>query len=193
MVWERSGVENEDKVDDVRNKKGEPAGEEKQIHNLLAKMDRARTERLLERTSQTVFFFSQRRPIQRMGGRDIKRQTDGDPSEGARWRMLLAEGEPPDKRLRALGSIVYLIRSNLVHGSKAESGDDREIIERIVPALEVLLAESLAITDSWLNQATSRFGTLTMDLWISVRGACGIRVSLGQGRAGQMERPLRIS
>jgi hypothetical protein len=51
----------------------------------------------------------------------------------------------------ALGHILYLVRSHLVQGGKAESGDDLEIIERAVEPLRVLLNESLKLTEKELD------------------------------------------
>jgi hypothetical protein len=46
----------------------------------------------------------------------------------------------------ALGSILYLVRSNLVHGSKMAAGDDKLVISKAVPALQLLLDRLLRIT-----------------------------------------------
>lgn len=38
------------------------------------------------------------------------------------------------------------VRCNLVHGGKADSGDDENIVAHAVPALKALLAASLELT-----------------------------------------------
>jgi hypothetical protein len=42
--------------------------------------------------------------------------------------------------------ILYLVRSNLVHGSKAESGDDKDVIVNSVYALKILLEQMITFT-----------------------------------------------
>ena len=135
------------RIDDVRNKQGEPAGEEKQIHNLLAKFSRTQAARILELSAGTVTYFTKRRPIQRMDRRNQESPVVGEDAEGRKWRRRLAEEESPSEKLKALGSILYLIRSNLVHGSKAASGDDEEIITLSVPVLQCIVKESISITE----------------------------------------------
>ena len=45
-----------------------------------------------------------------------------------------------------MGGIVYLVRCNLIHGSKTQSGDDQEIIESAVPTLEALVEAAITYT-----------------------------------------------
>jgi hypothetical protein len=137
------------KVDDLRNTHGEPAGEEKQIHNLLRKFSVSECCQVLKDAQPAVDFFKGRRPIQRMGKRTAKRQLAGDHAEGERWKKRLSDASPTES-LAALGSILYLIRSNLVHGSKVESGDDEEVIAYSVPALQTILEKSISLTRSEL-------------------------------------------
>ena len=133
------------RVDNIRNQQREPAGEEKQIHNLLCKIRAEEVGRVLSELDDTVRFFQERPGIQRMDSRDVRHQSDGDPKEGTKWRDELVQGDE-QRRLLALGSILYLVRSNLVHGSKMESSDDPTVIQKAVPALKLLLAMSLRIT-----------------------------------------------
>ena len=134
------------RVDDVRNQQDKPAGEEKQIHNLLKKFNSDEANEILTEVKVIVDYLQHRRPIQRMDIRDIDRQINGCDTEGKKWQSKLIKSELPEKKLLALGSILYLIRSNLVHGSKAESGDDEKIIDNSVSALEIILNKSLLIS-----------------------------------------------
>jgi hypothetical protein len=140
------------KIDDVRNQQGQPAGEEKQVENLVRKLRSDDVEEVITALNQTVRFFEERSPIQRMDRRGPKNPIDGDMAEGRRWRERLREEELLE-RLVALGSILYLVRSNLVHGSKIDSGDDQDVIQHAVPAVKLLLEKSLTISESALREA----------------------------------------
>lgn len=54
-------------------------------------------------------------------------------------------------QLVALGRILYLVRCNLVHGSKAEMGDDEQVIEASVDPLKRLLEKAIELTDKRLS------------------------------------------
>jgi hypothetical protein len=142
------------KVDDVRNQRGEPAGEEKQVENLVRKLRSDDVKELVTALNRTVRFFEERSPIQRMDRRGPKNPIDGETTEGKKWRERLRHEELPE-RLVALGSILYLVRSNLVHGSKVDSGDDQDIVDHAVPAVKLLLEKSLIISESALREAVS--------------------------------------
>lgn len=120
------------------------ANEGKQIENLLRKFDETEASKILTQLLQTVEYFSHRRPIERMDRRRGGR-FEGDPREGRKWQRILVDGLTPVDRLVALGQILYLVRSNLVHGSKLDAGDDLEIIGISVPALECLLGATIAL------------------------------------------------
>ena len=70
----------------------------------------------------------------------------GAEGEGRKWRRQLSEGKTSIERLVALGMMLYLVRSNLVHGSKAESGDDKDVIVNSVYALKILLEQMITFT-----------------------------------------------
>ncbi|MDA2919344.1 hypothetical protein MYX76_07630 [Desulfobacterota bacterium AH_259_B03_O07] len=140
------------KMDELKNREGDPAGEVKQIENLLGKFEGKEAQHILETLSSYVDYFCKRSPVQRMDKRTDKSQHEGDPSEGKKWRRKLSEASSPLDRLVALGEILYLVRSNLVHGSKKggddNPGDDREIIESSVYPLELLLNKTISLTKS---------------------------------------------
>ena len=49
--------------------------------------------------------------------------------------------------LVAFEKFLYLVRCNLVHGSKAEMGDDEQIIETSIGPLELLLEIAIDFTE----------------------------------------------
>jgi hypothetical protein len=132
-------------IDDLKNEKGERPNEPKQIEHLLKKFDEKQALEILETLSKNVNFFCERRPIQRMDRRKAGNPFEGDSDEGKKWQKWLKEKTLALDRLVALGEILYLVRSNLVHGSKAESGDDEEIIDNSIYPLEVFLTKSILV------------------------------------------------
>ena len=118
--------------------------EGKHIENLLAKFDEQKAQEILNKVRTSIDYYCQRRPIRRMDRRTDKRPFEGDIREGRKWQKRLKDQNlSPIERLISLGQILYLVRSNLVHGSKAESGDDREIIQMSIDPLRVFLKEAL--------------------------------------------------
>jgi len=140
------------KIDDVRNKENKPAGEGILIRHLLAKLDETTTTTLVNQLNTTVCYFTNRNPVQRMDCRDKEHQIDGDEREGKRWREELKSDSSAQAGLQALGSVLYIIRSNLVHGSKGEVGDDEEIVRNSVKALKYILEATLAFTEREIEQ-----------------------------------------
>lgn len=128
------------KIDNIKE------GEGKQIENLLNKFDKERAEILLNRIRESVAYFSKRRPISRMNKREAYRSDIGNQEEGRKWQRQLKEGLNPLDHIVAIGQILYLIRSNLVHGSKAESGDDHDIIQESIQPLKIFLEETISLT-----------------------------------------------
>lgn len=135
-------------IDDLKNEKGKRPNESKQIEHLLKKFDEREALEILKTLSKNVKYFCERRPIQRMDRRKAENPHEGDPDEGKKWQKLLKEKTLAIDRLVALGEIIYLVRSNLVHGSKVESGDDEEIIDNSIYPLEVFLTKSILVTES---------------------------------------------
>lgn len=134
-------------VDDLKNEKGEKPNEPKQIEHLLRKFGEQEAFEILKTLSEHVKYFCERKPIERMDKRAAENPHEGDPVEGNKWQKCLKEKTLALDRLVALGEILYLVRSNLVHGSKAESesGDDEEIIDNSIYPLEVFLAKSILV------------------------------------------------
>jgi hypothetical protein len=139
FLWRK--IDNLDYVSEGKHSEG------KHIENLLNKFDEAKAREILDKIGISVDYFSKRRPIQRMDRRSSKALYMGEESEGGRWRKKLQDNNlPPSERLVAMGQILYLVRSNLVHGSKAESGDDLNIIQKSIEPLKVFLTEAVSWT-----------------------------------------------
>ncbi len=138
------------KADDLRNNEGREAGELLQIRNLLVKLSAEEAEEILGQFSPAIEYFSGRRPVQRMDKRTCYRFDKGEEREGRRAHEKLISSSSVDQ-LVALGTILYLIRCNLVHGSKSEMGDDEQVIEASVGSLKRLLEKTIELTDKQLS------------------------------------------
>lgn len=133
------------RLDKMANEQGEVPNEGKQIENLVGKFGEDSCKVVLDSIEAPVIYFVCRPPIQEMRKRDVNRDV-GDSREGKRLRNKLESGSTAQERLVAMARILYLVRSNLFHGSKAESGDDHEIVVNSVAALKELLRESIEMT-----------------------------------------------
>jgi len=119
--------------------------EVKHIENLLKKFDEPMVQDILKKMNENIIYFINRTPIQRMDSRNIGNQLTGNDSEGEKCRIKLSDKQETE-RLIAIGSILYFVRSNLVHGSKKDSGDDRKIIENAIEPLKIILLKSISLT-----------------------------------------------
>lgn len=140
------------KVDRVRG--GAPdrrPNEVRQIEHLLSKAGPSAAE-VLGSARQCCGYFADRRPIERMDTRSQRRATAGDVGEGRTARDALRSGSDTE-RLCALGTILYLVRSNLAHGSKMDQGDDQDVVEHAVPGLEAIFNWAIGHTRSELGEA----------------------------------------
>lgn len=133
-------------IDDLKNEMGKRPNEPRQIENLLRKFNGKEASEIFKILSEDVKYFCERKPIERMDKRKPENPFDGDPEEGNKWKKWLKEREGILDKVVALGEILYLVRSNLFHGSKVESGDDEEIITHSITPLEILLSSALAMT-----------------------------------------------
>lgn len=140
------------KADDLRGSTpGRSPNEVVQIKHLLGKAGDSGAAAVLLAARDTVEYFSQRRPIERMDDRSMNRPQVGAKRAGAGAKETLTTGKDGTERLRALGHILYLVRSNLVHGSKMDQGDDAEIIRHSAPALGAILGWAINYTRSELG------------------------------------------
>ncbi len=125
---------------------GLSGGESRQIENLIKKFSPSEAKEILRGLAPSVNYFSERRPVQRMDERSSQSQLTGTQKEGRKWQKILIEEGRPLEQLNALGQIIYIVRSNLVHGSKAESGDDEEVIKSSLAPLEELLTRGISLS-----------------------------------------------
>lgn len=140
------------KVDDVRGGAQErPPNEVRQIEHLLNKAGLS-SAKMLASARDCAGYFADRRPIERMDRRSQGRATVGDEGEGRTARDAL-QGGSDTERLCALGAILYLVRSNLTHGSKMDQGDDQDVVEHAVPGLRAILTWAIGHTRSELGEA----------------------------------------
>lgn len=120
--------------------------EYKIIKYFLRRFDSLKAEEILKILCENIKYFINRPPIQSMKERNRDNPLEGNPKHGEVWKNILKEGTNSVDRLVALGEILYLVRSNLVHGSKTQSGDDEALIDNSILPLEVLLKESISMT-----------------------------------------------
>jgi hypothetical protein len=122
------------------------------IKNLLGQFGDTKAEEILDKVKTEVIYFRDRDPIQAMNNRIDVKLLIGDSHEGQQCKKVLqTEGRSASERLVALGIILYLVRSNLVHGSKRaeDSGDDKTIISNSIKPLEIFLTEAILLTEKW--------------------------------------------
>lgn len=137
----------------MKNGRENEPSEGDQIKNLLRKLD-SDAEEILGQLSPAIEFFSSRDPIQQMGKRTCSNFIKGKEERGRRAREGLASSSPVE-RLIALGEIIYLVRCNVVHGSKAQMGDDEQVIEVSVGPLALLLQRAIEVTEKHLLGANA--------------------------------------
>ena len=128
------------KIDDVHS------NETALISHLLGKNSVEDAAVVLTGAAASIRFFQERPPIERMDDRKAD-ATLGDPREGRKARLRLGDPDPRE-RVKALGAILYLVRSNLVHGSKIDQGDDEEVIRAALPGLNAVLAWAIRFTET---------------------------------------------
>lgn len=110
-------------------------GEHKLISNLVAALAPERVASILEdhEVQEGIDYLQRRGPVQRMDRRELD-GVSGDEEEGKKFSKRLRDGEAVE-RLNALAQILYLVRCNLVHGSKIINGLDVELLRHSNPPL----------------------------------------------------------
>ncbi len=131
------------------NEKGREK-EFKQIEFLIRHLDDALVIEALGKLKPSIDYFLMRDPIQQMNKRDEGNPENGDLEKGKTFRKVLqASHEIGHKdRLNALAQILYLIRCNTFHGSKADSGDDQTVVGYAAPIAKILLEKSVEFLKS---------------------------------------------
>src|SRR5579872_626049 len=87
--------------------------------------------------AESIRYFSSRQPIRRMDRRTLP-NLSGDSAEGTKYVRALLTSKDDRERVKALASLIYLVRCNLVHGSKELLGPDLEIVGQTLPFLRRL-------------------------------------------------------
>jgi len=111
-----------------------------QLFKLIGKLDRRAAEAILEDrdVKHSIAYFCERQPIRDM--RHRRKGAAGDDGRGLGFKGLLCTGRPLE-RLQGLAGVLYLVRCNLVHGSKDFDGLDRTLLERsISPVRRIAIA-----------------------------------------------------
>lgn len=122
--------------------------EGERISGLIDRMGPAVAQTLLSDpgVQQTVHFLS----VEREGVRDMRWREcdeDGDRVYGSDQRDTLKNTTAaPLQKVKALAAILYVVRCNLVHGSKQVSGTgpDDELLRGAIPGLRQLAEEAVA-------------------------------------------------
>lgn len=117
-----------------------------QIDHLLKKYTAPEAEEILRDVAPQVAYFCERRPISRMDRRPADTPDVGEVKEGHKLQEILRSGSDAVERLAALGRILYLVRCNLVHGSKLDRGDDADVVGAAILPLKVLAASASTMT-----------------------------------------------
>lgn len=122
------------------------AGEPKLIDGLVRSLGSDVALGILtnEGTIKGVQYLLERGPIQRMDRREPSGIT-GSIEEGRRHQRRLRDEQDPSERLRSLAQILYVVRCNLVHGSKMVDGYDIDLLQRCAPALRLIAEASLTL------------------------------------------------
>ena len=134
------------KVDNLRG--GDPKkspNEGDQIRHLIARVKPEDRATILQEARRTTEFFKNRGAIERMDSRSAGNPMKGNSKEGREALEDLVRGND-SARLAALGTILYLIRCNLVHGGKMDEGDDEKVIQASGTGLQAVLKWAIAFT-----------------------------------------------
>jgi hypothetical protein len=120
---------------------GLPHNEVARIQALMERLGAEAASDILSKQAAYIQFLIDRGPIQRMDRRS-RTSAAGHTGDGSRYLALLRE-QAATTRLKGLASILYLIRCNLVHGSKVPQDD---LPLRSVPALRSIAEAGLHYT-----------------------------------------------
>ncbi|HBP89694.1 MAG TPA: hypothetical protein DD706_18560 [Nitrospiraceae bacterium] len=138
-------------ADQISGFNGSHPGDLMQVEHLVRKFTSDEAQEILAVVQPQIEFFSSRKPIQRMDKRTCNNFDRGKDKEGRAAQKTLMAGDPPVERLVALTKIQYLIRSNLVHGSKAEDGDDLAVVRQALVPIREIATRALRLTENQLE------------------------------------------
>ncbi len=106
-------------------------------------------DRLLVACQESIEFFVGRDGVRRMDKRTVAEPITGDPTEGQGHVLTLRDGEAPAVgRLVALARLVYLVRCNLMHGGKIDSGSDEHVVANALSVLKAIVPSLYSVTQS---------------------------------------------
>lgn len=126
------------------------------IANMVEQLGSTRATELLRAPEVTEFiaYLRERGAIRNMDRRNLN-DAKGGTSPGKEHMADLADGNDAMARLKSLALVLYLIRCNMVHGSKLASPDEDELVARGNPALlrlvRACLDHTLAVRGSSRN------------------------------------------
>lgn len=124
--------------------------EAKLIDHLVAKLPASFAPSFMTEHAEFARHLVKRGAIARMDKR-TPADSVGDPQSGdALLRKLSAQSSSPEIRVQAIAGILYLIRCNLVHGSKISDATDRDLLALSVPPLRSLALAALHATREYI-------------------------------------------
>jgi hypothetical protein len=118
------------------------------IQSLVEKLGDETANRIVTEQQEFVHFLlvDRQRPIHRMDKRSIT-DSVGDPKDAKKYLKWLRDPKMGAiKKLQAIASTLYLIRCNLVHGSKVAHVEDGGLVGRSVPPLRAVTEAAIEYT-----------------------------------------------
>jgi len=134
----------------VRLEERAQGNEMEDVTRLVRRLGETACDDILRCTEPESGFFRQT-IILNMSRRNVSR-IEGDETQGRELRATFESATSSVDRLAALSRILYLVRCNLVHGSKRQAGDDERIVSNSVRPLELLLERGIEAVQA--NRAT---------------------------------------
>jgi len=123
-----------------------------QITNLILKFEESTAQHMLDQSKTSLNYFRKRKPVARMIARTCQEPEKYDESYGRKWKQQLDESnQSAVERLVALGQIIYLVRCNLIHGSKVPEDDELTVSKSLKP-LKLLLENSIKFTKNCMSK-----------------------------------------
>jgi hypothetical protein len=119
------------------------------IDALLRELSTRAVENLDTQSATAVRTLLRDKP---QGLRNLDRRThdpDGERNDGREANELMRSTDARD-RSRGLAKAMYLIRCNLVHGSK-HFVEERSLVEAVTPSMGLYLDAGIDLLDSWVR------------------------------------------
>lgn len=110
-----------------------------------------RTAKRIVRDERVISFVSYLRRPERGPVRSMQTRTRDDPLgssvQGSRYHEQLNSGRALT-RLKALAAILYLVRCNIVHGSKRWTQTDNDLATNGLPVLQLIVEEAFRFSEA---------------------------------------------